>query len=141
MSQDAPASAVKDEIFARKILMDTIDRHMDQLDWMLSSGKAIDLADGVEHADTISVMLLAFPHLFPPSTNQWLPVAEPDPARDTYAAPVLWTNFADFYRRAAAASRIALQASRAKREADFRTHVAALRAACELVSRDLFEGG
>lgn len=130
-SQSAPPTAVKDEIFARKILMDTIDRHMDQLDWMLSSDKAIDLAHAVEHADTISAMLQAFPHLFPPSTNQWRPGAKRDPARDTYASPALWTNFADFYRRAAAASRIAWKASRVKREADLRTQFTALRAACD----------
>ena len=130
-AQSATPSNVKDTIFARKILMDTIDRHMDQLDWMLSSDKGIDLTRGVERADTISVMLLAFPHLFPASTNQWRADAVRDPARDTYASPAIWKNFADFYRRAAAASRIALDASHAKREANFRKHVTALRAACD----------
>ena len=69
-----------------------------------------------QHADTISVMLLAFPHLFPPSTNQWQPNAKRDPARDTFASPDIWTNFADFYQQAAAASRLAFNASQAKRE-------------------------
>jgi cytochrome c556 len=130
-SQDAVPSALKDEIFARKILMDAIDSHMDAIDWMVNSGKAIDLARAAEHADTISVMLMAFPHLFPPSSNQWQPHAKRDPARDTFASPALWPNFADFYRRAAAASRIAFDASHAKRETNFKTQFAALRNACD----------
>lgn len=111
--------------------MDAIDSHMDAIDWMVHSDKAIDLRRAEEHADTISIMLMAFPHLFPPSSNQWRPNAKRDPARDTFASPALWTNFADFYRRAAAASRLAFKASRAKREVDFRTHIAALRGACD----------
>jgi cytochrome c556 len=130
-SEDAVPSALKDEIFARKILMDSIDGHMDAIDWMVSSGKAIDMPKAIEHADTISIMLMAFPHLFPPSSNQWKPNARRDPARDTFTSPALWRNFADFYRRAAAASRIAFDASRAKREAEFRTHFDALRDACD----------
>ena len=101
-SAATPKDTIKDEIFARKILMDTIDDHMDEIDWMLTSGKPIDLPKTVEHADMISVMLLAFPHLFPPGTNQWQPGAERDPARDTFAAPDLWMNYADFYRQAGA---------------------------------------
>jgi cytochrome c556 len=98
---------------------------------VVNSGKALDLPRAAEHADTISIMLMAFPHLFPPSSNQWRPNAKRDPAHDTFASPALWANFADFYRQAAAASRIAFNASRAKREADFRTHMAALRSACD----------
>lgn len=111
--------------------MDSIDSHMDAIDWMVNSGKAIDLPRAVEHADTISIMLMAFPHLFPSSSNQWRPNAKRDPARDTFASPTLWANFADFYRQAAAASRIAFNASRAKREADFKTYMIALRSACD----------
>jgi cytochrome c556 len=130
-SQGAVPSALKDEIFARKILMDSIDSHMDAIDWMANSGKAFDLYRAGEHADTISIMLMAFPHLFPPSSNQWRPNAKRDPARDTFASPALWANFADFYRRAAAASQTAFKASRAKRKTDFKTHMAALRSACD----------
>ena len=130
-SAATPKDTIKDEIFARKILMDTIDDHMDEIDWMLTSGKPIDLPKTVEHADTISVMLLTFPHLFPPGTNQWQPGAKRDPARDTFAAPDLWVNYADFYRQAAAASRLAYTASRTKHEAEFRGTMAALRTACD----------
>jgi cytochrome c556 len=130
-SDDAALSALKDEIFARKILMDSIDSHMDAIDWMVSSGKAIDMPKAVEHAETISIMLMAFPHLFPASSNQWRPNAKRNPGRDTFAAPELWANYADFYRRAAEASRIAFDASRTKREADFRMQFATLRNTCD----------
>ncbi len=53
------------------------------------------------------------------------------PGRDTYAAPELWSNFADFYRQAAAASQVAFKASRAKGEAEFRKTIAGLRTACD----------
>jgi cytochrome c556 len=122
---------VRDDIFARKIMMDTIDRHMDAIDWMLTSGKPIDLAAAGEHADTMSVMLQAFPHLFPPTTNQWRPDAGRDPARDTFAAPELWANFPDFYQRAAAAAKTAYTASRARSAGELRNAMAALRAACD----------
>jgi cytochrome c556 len=131
LCQDRSASSVKDEIFACKILMDTLDSHMDDIDWMLHSGKPIDLSQTFDHADTISVMVMAFPHLFPPDTNQWQPNAKRDPARDTFASPDIWTNFSDFYQQAAAASRLAFDASRAKREGDFRKTMATLRTACD----------
>ena len=104
-------TTAKDAIFARKILMDTISRNMDELETMTSSQKAIDLTEGHEHADNISIMLMAFPHLFPPVTNQWTPSADRDPGRDTYAAPDLWTHYPDFYAKAARASKTAAPAS------------------------------
>lgn len=121
----------KDTIFARKILMDTIGRNMDEIEGMVTSGKALDLAEAREHADTISVMLMAFPHLFPPATNQWKAGAARDPGTDTYASPALWDAFADFYAKATAASRLAYRAGRAKSEAEFKGFAAELRAACD----------
>jgi cytochrome c556 len=76
-------------------------------------------------------MLMAFPHLFPPNTNQWKPNVERDPGRDTYAAPALWENYSDFYAQAARASKIAYNASRSQQEADFKKFVAELRVACD----------
>jgi cytochrome c556 len=127
-AQDAPP---KDTIFARKIVMDTIKNNMDELEGMIASGKEIELKEAREHADTISVLLMAFPHLFPPATNQWKPDVARDPGTDTYAAPTLWTPFADFYRQATDASKTAYRASRAKTEGDFKGFVAALRSACD----------
>jgi cytochrome c556 len=120
----------KETIFARKILMGAIDMNMDEIETMLAPEGKLNLADAQEHAETISTMLLAFPHLFPPATNQWKAGAERDPATDTFASPELWTNFADFYQRATDASKIAWSASRAKRAADFRALMAQLRERC-----------
>jgi len=122
--------AAKDTIFARKILMGSIDTSMDEIETMLAPEGKLNLADGTEHADTISIMLMAIPHLFPASTNQWKPNVDRDPATDTYAAPALWTNFADFYQRAAEASKTALDAARARRPDEFRARIGDLRAQC-----------
>jgi cytochrome c556 len=131
LCQEPNAAALDDEIFARKVVMGTIDRHMGALEEMAASDKPVDLAEASEHADTISVMLMAFPHLFPPSTNRWRPNAAHDPAGDTFASPDVWTNYPDFYAQAATASRFAYDASRALRGDEFKKTVAALRTACD----------
>jgi cytochrome c556 len=120
----------KDTIVARKVLMNAIDGNMDELETMLAPGGKLESADAREHTGNISVLLQAFPHLFPPATNQWKPGVERDPATDTFAAPELWNNFADFYTRANAASKIALDASMAKTVVEFRALAKDLRAAC-----------
>ena len=73
-AQEQPAA--KDTIFARKILMGAIDMNMDEVETMLAPEGKLVLSDAQEHAETISTMLMAFPHLFPPATNQWKPGAE-----------------------------------------------------------------
>ena len=127
-AQDQPAA--KDTIFARKILMGAIDMNMDEIETMLAPEGKLELAEGQEHAETISTMLMAFPHMFPPATNQWKAGAERDPATDTFASPELWKNFADFYARASEASKLAWSASRARRPDEFRTFIVQLRARC-----------
>jgi cytochrome c556 len=128
-AQDQSAATAKDVIFARKTMMDTLSDNMDQIEAMIAANK-IDLADAHEHADTISVMLMAFPHLFPPSSNQWKPNADLDPATDTYASPDVWTNFSDFYKRANDASKTAYDMSRAEKADDLKAKTAQLRTAC-----------
>jgi cytochrome c556 len=129
-AQDSTTPPAKDTIFARKILMNAIDGNMDELETMLAPGGKLDSAEGREHADNISILLMAFPHLFPPATNQFKPNAQRDPATDTYAAPDLWANFADFYQRAQRASKTALDAAHATKAAEFRAKIAELRQAC-----------
>ena len=73
-AQEQPAAG--DTIFARK----AIDMNMDEVEIMLAPEDKLVLSDAQEHAETISTMLMAFPHLFPPATNQWKPGAERDPA-------------------------------------------------------------
>ena len=126
--QELPAA--KDTIFARKILMGAIDMNMDEIETMLAPEGKLVLSDAQEHAETISTMLMAFPHLFPPATNQWKPGANRDPATDTFASPDLWSNFADFYQRATEASKLAWSASRAKRADEFRPLIGQLRQRC-----------
>jgi cytochrome c556 len=128
LAQQQPSA--KETIFARKILMGAIDMNMDEIETMLAPEGKLDLAEGQEHSETISTMLMTFPHLFPPATNQWKAGAERDPATDTFASPDLWANFADFYRRATEASKIAWDASRARRAADFRPLILQLRERC-----------
>jgi cytochrome c556 len=127
-AQDQPAA--KDTIFARKILMGAIDMNMDEIETMLAPGGKFEPAEAVEHSDTISIMLMSFPHLFPSSTNQWQPNVDRDPATDTAASPDLWRNFPDFYQRAQTASKLALDATRAKNGNEFKGLIVQLRAAC-----------
>jgi cytochrome c556 len=110
--------------------MGAIDMNMDEVETMLLPEGKLDLNDAQEHAETISTMLMAFPHMFPMPTNQWKAGAERDPAFDTFAAPELWTNFADFYTRTQEASKIAWSASRAKKGVDFKPLIGELRAHC-----------
>jgi len=129
--QEPASPPAKDTIFARKILMGAIDMNMDEIETALNApGAKLNLGDLREHAGTISIMLMAFPHMFPASTNQWKEGADRDPATDTYASPELWSGFADFYAKAAAASKIALSAAQAEKADDFREAAAQLRAAC-----------
>ena len=130
VAQAPVAPPPKDTIFARKILMGTIDMNMDEVETMLAPGAKFEVLEAREHTDLISVLLLAFPHMFPAATNQWKPGADRDAALDTFAAPELWTNFADFYARATAASKSAFEASRAATFPQFKAHMVELRSAC-----------
>jgi cytochrome c556 len=129
--QDQSAATPADAIFARKTVMDTLSSKMDVIETATSSTNKIDLAGATEQADTVSVLLTAFPHMFPVATNQWKPNVDKDPGTDTFAAPEVWTKFADFYKQSTEASKLAFDASRATQEAEFRANVAKLRAACD----------
>jgi hypothetical protein len=83
-AQDPNRASPKDVIFARKTLMNSIAANMYPIDEMLQTGK-IDLVVGHANADSISAMLMAFPHLFPNSTNLWNQNAARNPATDTLA--------------------------------------------------------
>jgi cytochrome c556 len=128
-AQDQSAAKVEDVIVARKTMMDTLSDNMDQIEQMISTNK-IDLSDAHEHADTISVMLMAFPHLFPPPSNQWKAGVEIDPVTGTYASPDVWSKFPDFYKRAGDASKTAYDMSRADKVDELKSKTAELRTAC-----------
>jgi cytochrome c556 len=129
LAQDQSAAKVEDAIFARKTMMSSLSDNMDQIEKMIAIGK-IDLDDAHEHADTISVMLMAFPHLFPPASNQWKPGADIDPVTGTFASPDVWSKFTDFYKRAGDASKTAFDMSRADKPDELKAKTAELRTAC-----------
>jgi cytochrome c556 len=120
----------KDTIFARKTAMGEIDMNMDEIETMLAPEGKLELSDAQEHAEIISTLLMAFPHLLPPATNQWKEGATRDPATDTFANPAIWSNFSDFYQQAGEASKIAWNASRAKKPDEFRAQIKELRLRC-----------
>jgi cytochrome c556 len=128
--QDANPAPPKDTIVARKTLMNTIGTNMYPIDEMLETGK-IDIAAARIPLESISAMLLAFPLLFPPSTNLWYPNAARNPATDTLADASIWESRSFFYRDALAASKYAFDASRAQNVADFMKSARDLRLTCD----------
>jgi cytochrome c556 len=119
-----------DVIAARKLVMDSIMNNMDKIQEMVSE-RRIDLRVSRECADNIVSMLAAFPHLFPPGSNQWKEDVDLDPVKDTFASPDIWTEFADFSRRSAAAANTALELRRADNEDDVKRFYRALGIACD----------
>jgi cytochrome c556 len=74
-------------------------------------------------------MLLAVPHLFPPTTNLYDPKAE-TPA--TLALPAIWKDFATFYALAGAAAKAAeAMAENPGGKSELRAAGRALRASCD----------
>jgi cytochrome c556 len=122
--------ATSDVIAARKLLMDSIMNNMDKIQEMISEQR-IDPSVSRECADNIASMLAAFPHLFPPGSNQWKEDVDLDPVKDTFASPDVWTEFADFARRAAAAAATASELRRADNEDDVKRLYRALGIACD----------
>jgi len=114
-----------DVVQARQLLMDGIDEEMHDID-LAGSGQSFPL-DGLKaHADHISTLMSAFPHLFPPQTQP-----SPDAPVPTTASPAVWKEFTDFYDRAAAAAKTALDASQAATLDQFKPLGTQLRAACD----------
>jgi cytochrome c556 len=114
-----------DVVQARQLLMDGIDEDMHDID-LAGTGQSFKLDDLKAHADRISTLLSAFPHLFPPQTQP-----SPDAPVPTTASPAVWKEFPDFYGRAAAAAKTALDASQADTLDHFKPLGVQLRAACD----------
>jgi cytochrome c556 len=121
----------KDVILARKVMMNSIEEYVNRINWMISA-RGINLPEARRYADTASVMLMAFPHLFPPSSNQWKEDAERDPVTDTMASPDIWLRYPQFYEMAATASKTAYDMSRADNEEDLKSLHRALGVVCDL---------
>ena len=130
LGQDQSAATPKDVILARKSLMDSIGNNMMEIEAMTGSGK-INLLKGQGHADSISSMLMAFPHLFPPDTNTWVANAPRDPSTGTFTDPSLWKEYAFFYKEAQASSDYAHDASHARDAEEFKKLATQLRLTCD----------
>jgi len=83
---DRPGEVVQ----ARQLVMDGIDTEMQDID-QAGTGEHIPLDTLKAHADRISTLLTAFPHLFPPQTQP-----SPNAAVPTTATPGVWKEFDDF---------------------------------------------
>jgi cytochrome c556 len=90
----------EDVILARQALMTEIERLMRPID-SFAAGDAVDSALLASAAVTLSQVLPAVAHLFPPTTNLYDPEAE---APVTIALPAIWEDFPAFYALAAVAS-------------------------------------
>jgi cytochrome c556 len=117
----------QDVIVARQELMEHIEELMEPIDTI--QVKDTNDLDTLRHnGEVISAMLLALPHLFPPTTNLYDPkVTEPK----TLALPPIWKNFDNFYTLAGAASKAATELSETQGKAAMKTASLKLRASCD----------
>lgn len=97
----------KDVIAAREELMVAVESLMEPIDSLdvrpPQDPKLINL-----NADKIAKILLALPHLFPPTTNLYDPKAE---VPETLALPAIWQSWDNFYQLAGASSAAAKKLS------------------------------
>lgn len=80
------------------------------------------------NARVISAMLLAMPHLFPPTTNLYKPEG---PEYPTLALPAIWKNFDTFNKLALAASRTAAEMGETADTMALQAAGAKLQASCD----------
>jgi cytochrome c556 len=117
----------RDVITARQELMEHIEELMEPIDTI--TVKPVTQVERLhQNAEVIGAMLLAVPHLFPPTTNHFDPKVR-DP--ETLALPAIWKDFGTFYRLAAAASAAAEKMAEAEGDANLRQASLALRASCD----------
>jgi cytochrome c556 len=117
----------KDVIEAREALMVAVESIMEPIDSMEveppKDTRKIRLA-----ASQISKIMLALPHLFPPTTNLYDPKA---PLPETLALPPIWDSFDNFYQLAEAASAAADKLSQTRGLEALDAAGEALRATCD----------
>lgn len=114
-------------IEARQALMLEIEQLMQPID-TYTVDDSVDRDEIRAAAHTISVMLMAVPHLFPPTTN----IYEPDNnLTPTLALPRIWEDFSTFTAMATAASSAATSLSEATGPDDLRQGALALRGSCD----------
>jgi cytochrome c556 len=126
-AQERGGTSPQDAILARKALMDAMEDRFNPMERAAQEG-TVDLDAARQDADAIAVMLTAFPHLFPPASK---PAASDDPVKETLASAEVWTDFADFYRRAGDASRLAHRLAHSGSLDELRDTAMELRVACD----------
>ena len=114
-------------IEARRLLMVEAERLMKPID-EYSIGLPGDPDALRSAATTLEPLLLALPHLFPPTTNLFDPAAHDPP---TVALPSIWQRFAAFQTFAESAERAAAALAAADNGEPLRAASARMRAACD----------
>ena len=114
-------------IEARRALMDRAEDLMKPID-SFTVGEPADPKELRANAETIGAMLLAVPHLFPPTTNRFDPEAHDPP---TLALPTIWQRFAAFETFAENAQRMAAALEMSEDGEPLRAASVQLRAACD----------
>lgn len=120
---------VADEIIeARRVLMIEAQRLMVPVDGLIA-GEPVDEEVIRSNATTIEALLLALPHLFPPTTNLFDP-NELDPP--TLALPTIWQRFPAFMTFAGSAERAAAALQEANDAQALRAAGERLRSTCDV---------
>jgi cytochrome c556 len=114
-------------IEARRVLMTEVETLMKPVDGFIV-GEPADAATLRANATAIEAMLLALPHLFPPTTNLFDADAHDPP---TTALPAIWQRFPAFQTFAESAERAAAALAAAKDGEALREASARLRASCD----------
>jgi cytochrome c556 len=117
----------KDVITARQELMEHAELLMEPID-TIQVEPIRDVKQLHANAEAISAMLLALPHLFPPTTNLFDPKAQ---MPETLALPAIWKSFGSFYALATAASTAAQAMADAEGPSALRAASRGLRASCD----------
>lgn len=117
----------RDLIEAREALMIEIEELMEPID-TYTVDNTVSPGAVTDAADKIAAMLLAVPHLFPPTTNLYDPGAEQP---ETLALPGIWKDFPVFYKMAAAASQSATALAGTTDPTALRTGALNLRESCD----------
>nr|MBO2514355.1 hypothetical protein [Gammaproteobacteria bacterium] len=128
---DAPGwtglTEVDEIIEARRVLMIRTEELMLPID-AFAAGAEAESETLRAAAESIEAMLLALPHLFPPTTNRYDPdVLEPE----TRALPEIWRDFAAFRAMATAAEEAAAALADAEDEPTGRAAALRLRGTCD----------